>query len=220
MAIIAFMLFAGGVVQEQPMLIGLAIVPAAGVFYNLPLLETGRARMGAGQYGLFLEGLGLIEWRAIDALELCRSDLRGGVSQDLHIELKVPVEKALMLDWRRTIAVRSLMRLPWSRPHPEADPRAARHHGQAGTRNPLDAAAHVAVSIAASQAPQRAGSRIAATIGGYDDLARVDRRQGRSCARACRTLCCAGRSCLLLRAIRRPVPRVPLIAIRRFHRCV
>lgn len=113
MAIIGFLLLAGGILHDLPLLLLLAMPVIGGVIFNIPLLETGRARLGAGQYGLFLEGLGLIDWRAIDMLDLVNTDLRGSVSQALVIELKVPVERALILDWRKTSPIRNLMRRAW-----------------------------------------------------------------------------------------------------------
>jgi hypothetical protein len=57
-AVVAVLFFAAGVVKDIPLLSALAVAPAAYAFYNIPLLETGKPRLGAGQYGLFIEGLG------------------------------------------------------------------------------------------------------------------------------------------------------------------
>lgn len=111
---IAFALVAGGLYKQMPLLVVLGFVPLTGFYYNLPLLETGRWRIAAGQYGFVLEGLGLIDWRAIDGIDLVTKDERGASSYELHVDLKVPVAKALILDWRRRSFLRSLMRLPWS----------------------------------------------------------------------------------------------------------
>ena len=114
LAVIAVAFVAAGLVKGIPILTALAIAPLTGFFYNIPLIETGRWRLGAGQYGLLLEGMGLIDWRAIGAIDLIGRTERGSVSQELHVELKVPVGQALILDWRRRSFVRGLMRLPWS----------------------------------------------------------------------------------------------------------
>lgn len=114
LAVIAFALLAGGIYKSLPLLVILGFVPLTGFYYNLPLLETGRWRIAAGQYGFVLEGLGLIDWRAIDGIDLVTKDDRGSSSSELYVELKVPVAKALILDWRRRSFLRSLMRLPWS----------------------------------------------------------------------------------------------------------
>lgn len=114
LALIALAFIVAGVVNHIPILTALAIAPLTGFFYNLPLLETGRWRLGASQYGFLLEGLGLIDWRAIDGIDLVGRDDRGAVNMELHVALKVPIGQALILDWRRRSFLRSLMRLPWS----------------------------------------------------------------------------------------------------------
>ena len=83
-------------------------------YYNYPLLETGRPRLGAGQYGIFAEGLGIIAWRAIKELDLVAVDMRGSTSNELRITLPEPLERALLADWRKRPIHRFLMRLPWS----------------------------------------------------------------------------------------------------------
>ncbi|MCB1484759.1 MAG: hypothetical protein KDJ17_07690 [Hyphomicrobiaceae bacterium] len=112
--LIAFVLGWAALARDVPILWLVALIPAAGFYYNLPLLETGKPRLGAGQYGLFLEGLGLLQWRAIDAVDIVENEFRGTLYRDLEIALKVPVEAALILDWRDRSPVRRFMRLPWS----------------------------------------------------------------------------------------------------------
>ena len=38
--------------------------------FNYPLLETGRTRLAASRYGLFVEGLGVLNWQAVERLDL------------------------------------------------------------------------------------------------------------------------------------------------------
>lgn len=83
-------------------------------FYNFPLLETGRPRLGAGQYGVFLDGLGIIAWRAINDIEVAVIDHRGVVHRELNLILARPLDAALIADWRERPYHRFLMRLPWS----------------------------------------------------------------------------------------------------------
>lgn len=83
-------------------------------YYNAPLLERGRPRLGAGQYGMFVEGLGVIPWRAIESIELALTPLRGYEYRELRITLNRPVDAALMADWRKRPIWRVLMRLPWT----------------------------------------------------------------------------------------------------------
>ena len=89
-------------------------VAAAGVtYYNVPLLER-RPAMGANQYGIFIQGLGLIRWRAIDRIELVELAVRASTIHELQIGLKERLSSALVADWRQQSFFRSLMRLPWS----------------------------------------------------------------------------------------------------------
>ena len=85
-------------------------------YYNYPLLETGRPRIGAGQYGIFVEGLGILSWRAVKSVDLVGVNLRGVVNPELHIVLSQPIERGLIADWRQRPAWRYLMRLPWTMP--------------------------------------------------------------------------------------------------------
>lgn len=112
---VAVALMALGLIKDLPILYALAVVPAGAAYYNLPLLETGRPRIGAGQYGLFIEGLGLVSWRSIDAIEIAETMQRGDVTRDLAIALKQPIPEALLADWRRRPIARKLMRLPWKK---------------------------------------------------------------------------------------------------------
>jgi hypothetical protein len=83
-------------------------------YHNYPLLENGRPRLGAGQYGLFVEGLGVIAWRAVKSIELVAVSSRGTVDRELRVTLAKPLEAALIADWRKRPIYRILMRLPWS----------------------------------------------------------------------------------------------------------
>lgn len=116
LAMIAVIFFGLGVVRENPWLFALGLPLAVAFYYNYPLLETGRPRIGAGQYGMFVEGLGLIQWRAIDAIEVAQTHLRGDTLHDLQVFLKMPLSDALIIDWRHTQLPRKFMRRPWSMP--------------------------------------------------------------------------------------------------------
>lgn len=111
---VAVALFAAGAVKGVPLLAAVGLLPAAVAYYNLPLIETGRPRLGSGQYGLFIEGLGLVSWRAVDSIETVETIVRGVTSHELHIALKKPVPEALLADWRVRPLARRFMRLPWS----------------------------------------------------------------------------------------------------------
>ncbi len=113
MTAIAVALFVAGVVKGLPLLAVVALLPAAVAYYNLPLIEGGRPRLGSGQYGLFIEGLGLVSWRAIDSVTTVETVMRGVTSRELHIALRKPLAEALLVDWRRRPLARRFMRLPW-----------------------------------------------------------------------------------------------------------
>ena len=113
-AAIAAILMTGGVFKANPILFGIGCVAAGFAYYNLPLAEVGRPRMGANQYGVFIEGFGIIQWRAIDSIELAQIAVRAVTLNELHIALKTPLSRALIADWRKMPLYRQLMRLPWS----------------------------------------------------------------------------------------------------------
>lgn len=105
---------ASAIAFDNIFLFGLALCAFGFAYYNYPLLETGRPRLGAGQYGIFAEGLGIVAWRAIKQVDMVAVDLRGSVSNELRITLLEPLERALLADWRKRPIHRFLMRLPWS----------------------------------------------------------------------------------------------------------
>jgi hypothetical protein len=102
-----------GVAIDNIVLIALALLAFGFAFYNFPLLETGKPRIGAGQYGIFAEGLGIVSWRSIKQIEMIPIEVRGTTSNELRITLEDPLDRALIADWRRRPFYRYLMRLPW-----------------------------------------------------------------------------------------------------------
>lgn len=86
-------------------------------YYFFPLIETSRSRLGANQYGVFIEGLGLIGWRSIETIETVNIAVRTMMTHELQIKLARPLEKALLADWRKLPLYRLLMRLPWTMSH-------------------------------------------------------------------------------------------------------
>ncbi len=101
--------------SELLLAIGVAALGTA--YYFFPLIETGRARLGANEYGIFIEGLGLIGWRSIEKIELIQIAVRTIINYEMQITLKQPVERALLADWRKMPIYRLLMRLPWTMGH-------------------------------------------------------------------------------------------------------
>jgi hypothetical protein len=116
-AAIAAVLLTAAALRLDPIMLSIGVVAGAFAFYNLPLAEVGRPRMGANQYGVFIEGLGLIQWRAIDDIRLVEIAARAATSNELLIRLKHPLGRALIADWRKQPLHRRLMRLPWRMTH-------------------------------------------------------------------------------------------------------
>ena len=83
---------AAAIAFDNVFLFGLALCAFGFAYYNYPLLETGRPRLGAGQYGIFVEGLGIISWRAIKQIDLVAINLRGAANNELRITLQEPLE--------------------------------------------------------------------------------------------------------------------------------
>lgn len=107
-------LLAWAFLKSNPFVFSLGSAAMGFAYHNYPLLETGRPRLGAGQYGLFVEGLGVIAWRAIRDIELVPVTTRGAVGQELRVTLSKPLQSALIMDWRKRPFYRILMRLPWT----------------------------------------------------------------------------------------------------------
>ena len=112
-AFLAAAFLAAAIVTGSTVWLALGVAAAGVTYYNVPLLER-RPAMGANQYGIFIQGLGLIRWRAIDRIELVELAVRASTIHELQIGLKERLSSALVADWRQQSFFRSLMRLPWS----------------------------------------------------------------------------------------------------------
>jgi hypothetical protein len=89
-----------------------AILACCSAYYFFPFTEN-RPRLGGNQYGLFVDGFGLIAWRSIADISLVTYSVRTLEMEELHIKLKQPANAVLLADWRRLPSWRLLMRLPW-----------------------------------------------------------------------------------------------------------
>lgn len=116
-AFFAVVFLLGGLYRGNGVLFGLGMVAAGITYYQFPLLETGRPRLGANQYGIFIEGFGIIQWRAIDRIELAEFAVRVITLHELQITLRQPLSTALVADWRKIPWYRLPMRLPWKMTH-------------------------------------------------------------------------------------------------------
>ena len=83
-------------------------------YYFYPLIESGKMRLGAGEHGIFIEGLGIIPWRAIVSITNSMYSIRTIEVNELTIKLAGPLPKMLVADWRSLPRYRLLMKLPWS----------------------------------------------------------------------------------------------------------
>jgi hypothetical protein len=100
------------VILGNPPLLIPAVAAFCVAYYYYPLTER-TPRIGGGQYGLFIDGLGLISWRAISDIKIVAHTSRLAQTFELQIHLDVPLEHALLADWRNLPLWRLLMKLPW-----------------------------------------------------------------------------------------------------------
>jgi hypothetical protein len=114
LAAIAAMTSAAYVNDGYQLLLAAALFSGCAAYYYFPFTEQRRARLGGNQYGLFIDGLGLIDWKAIDSVKLGATAMRSGAPEELLIKLNAPLGSTLLVDWRRLAIWRLLMRLPWS----------------------------------------------------------------------------------------------------------
>lgn len=115
--VLSAIMLAAGLYTLHTIWFALGFAFAGFAFYNFPLLETGRPVVGANEYGIFIQGFGIIRWSAVGNVELVPIAVRILTIHELQIALKSPLGKALISDWRRASWWRQLMRLPWSMTH-------------------------------------------------------------------------------------------------------
>jgi hypothetical protein len=97
-------------------LVVIGAVTACAAYYFYPLKEK-KPRIGAGQYGVFIDGFGLIAWRAIGDVQLVTYATRFDEEHELQFRLTQPLSRALLVDWRDLPYWRLLMKLPWTMSH-------------------------------------------------------------------------------------------------------
>ena len=102
------------IISGSEILFALAIFFGGASYYFYPLIETDKMRLGAGEHGIFIEGLGIIPWRAISSIKQSMYSIRTIDVNELIIQLQGPLPKMLMADWRSLPRYRLLMKLPWS----------------------------------------------------------------------------------------------------------
>jgi len=114
MALAALAALAGFIWWGNPIALVLAVFFGCASFYFFPLIETERARIGAGELGIFIEGFGVIPWRAVGDIALRSYAVRTIINEEIQITLSRPLAQSLVSDWRSLPYHRLLMRLPWS----------------------------------------------------------------------------------------------------------
>ncbi|MGI9410367.1 MAG: hypothetical protein ACR2OV_09865 [Hyphomicrobiaceae bacterium] len=100
--------------RDSEIALVLAILFGLTAYYFYPLVETGKVRLGAGEHGIFIEGFGVIPWRAIQEINLSTYAVRSIEINEINIELSKSLPNALIADWRSLPYHRLLMKLPWS----------------------------------------------------------------------------------------------------------
>ncbi len=117
LALLSAVLLASAWVTGSTLWLALGVAAGGAAYYNVPLLETARPTLGANEYGIFVQGFGLIRWRAVDRIDLVAIAERAETIHELQIALNTTITSALVADWRKQPFYRSLMRLPWSMTH-------------------------------------------------------------------------------------------------------
>ncbi len=105
---------AGWYLRGNEIVLALAVFFGATGYYFYPLIETRKARLGAGEHGVFIEGFGVIPWRSIESIELSTYAVRTIEVNELTLKLARSLPNALIADWRSLPYHRLLMKLPWS----------------------------------------------------------------------------------------------------------
>ncbi len=100
-------------VVGQPLALATALLFLCSAYYHFPLVEKKVPRIGASQYGIFVDGFGIIDWRAVKDIEIRTYAVRSIENKELIIELNRDVDAALISDWRKLPVHRLLMKLPW-----------------------------------------------------------------------------------------------------------
>lgn len=112
--VISIICVLGWFFYDSEIALALAVFFGATGYYFYPLIETDKARLGAGEHGIFIEGFGIIPWRAIEGIELSTYAIRTIEVNELTLKLARSLPNALIADWRSLPYHRLLMKLPWS----------------------------------------------------------------------------------------------------------
>lgn len=83
----------------------------ASAWYYSPYLDTKNAQLGADSRGIYVGGLGLIDWAAIENVSLIRQAVRRVERAAVHITLNRPLDQSLLVadkaPWWANLKVRN-----------------------------------------------------------------------------------------------------------------
>lgn len=86
-----------------------ALVCLISAFYFYPYADVKHVQLGADARGLYVGGLGLIDWKAVENVELIRVAVRRVERAELSVVLNKPLEQALLVadetPWWRALMV-------------------------------------------------------------------------------------------------------------------
>lgn len=95
--------------RGQPGFFAGALAGLMSAFYFYPFIDTKNAQLGADARGLYVGGLGMIGWRAIEDFQIVRTAVRTVEKAELRVRLNTPLQEALVMQdevswWRRLMA--------------------------------------------------------------------------------------------------------------------
>ncbi len=100
-----------------PAFLVLVAAGLAATFHYYPLVEARRPQLGANGDGLFIEGIGFIDWAEIADLELYRTSVRSIALTNLIVTLTRPLEDAVVRREKQPVW-RALMTRSYTRKAP------------------------------------------------------------------------------------------------------
>ncbi len=100
--------------NEEPGLYVISVLALMMSFYYFPLIEKGQPQLGANADGLFVRGIGFIDWAEIAQLEVFKSAVRSIRLSTLIVHLRRPLDdvvaKPEKAPWWRSLMARPYRR--------------------------------------------------------------------------------------------------------------
>lgn len=116
--VVAGIFVAAAMIQHDPLLL-LGILPALWCAYRYyPMIEARMPRLGANADGLFVDGIGFLDWSSIGSVDLFETSVRNMHLSSLRIVFNRPLEEAVSRHQARA-PWRQLMTRSWSLHHGE-----------------------------------------------------------------------------------------------------